>query len=111
MAQATPRLPLPVTQFQIVVLARWMAKKAIKEKLWRQHVKLSSIPARDISLAAHSYLAEHPELYAEAKVLAERISQVMHRKRMLDRARKSLCRTQVQNDRWLRQGEHRWPDP
>jgi hypothetical protein len=63
-----------VEAFAIMTLARYPAKKAIKEKLWRAHVKLTSIPAADVMRAANEYLTAHPELFTEAKLLAEQIA-------------------------------------
>ncbi len=83
--------------FAINCLARWLAKKTVKAQLQRQRIKLHSIPAADVTRAANAWLDTHPELYAEAKVLAEQISEHSHRKRRPDPKRQSLCSTPVQN--------------
>ena|SRR5215467_3089422 len=48
------------------VLARLEAKKAVKEHLRAQGIRLSYVPARAIVARTKRYLEAHPELYEEA---------------------------------------------
>ena len=55
-----------------VTLARQQAIKAVKRQLQAQgRRKLSQIAHREIVTLAREYLAEHPELIAEAKPIVE----------------------------------------
>ena len=53
-----------------------MARKAIKEHLRRQGVKLSYVPAKEIAAQAKAWLREHPEIIAEARVRAASLGYV-----------------------------------
>jgi len=48
------------------VLAQHSARKAVKEHLRSQGVKLSYVPAREINARAKAWLKEHPEIIREA---------------------------------------------
>jgi hypothetical protein len=83
-----------------MVLARWLAKKAVVEQCRAQGLRpWWDCEAKDITKTANIYLQDHPELFDEAKVLAVRISQHMHRKRRTVSEQQSLCSTPVQNGR------------
>ena len=66
-------------QFKLVgvsavkVLARLAAKKAVQEQLRAQGVRVSLVKPADISAKAQAFLADHPELYAEALERAQRM--------------------------------------
>jgi len=53
-------------------LAQASARKAVKRDFQRQGIKLGQFSGREISLAADSYLAHHPELLVEAAERVER---------------------------------------
>jgi hypothetical protein len=57
----------------INVLARLAAKNAVKEKLRGDGVRLTLVPPREITEQAQRYLADHPELYREAQLRAQRM--------------------------------------
>ena len=50
----------------IMTLARFEAKKAVKEIFRRQGLKVAHIEASEITKAANTYLLEHPELIDQA---------------------------------------------
>jgi hypothetical protein len=60
-----------MARIAVPVLAKQIARKAIREQLRRQGVKLSYVKARDIVAQAKAWLAAHPEIIAEAKAKAE----------------------------------------
>jgi hypothetical protein len=47
-------------------IARWYARRAVKQELLAQGLKLSHVEAGEISRAANVYLDNHPELIAFA---------------------------------------------
>ena len=51
---------------QVMTLARWHARKAVKRELYEQGIKLANVESREISLAADRYVEEHPEIIAVA---------------------------------------------
>jgi hypothetical protein len=51
----------------VFVLARQAARKAVKRQLQARGLKPQYMSARDISVLADEYLAEHRELITEAK--------------------------------------------
>ena len=51
----------------ILTEARRLAKREVKEGWKRQRIKLSHFKPAELRRAAETYLAEHPELLAEAK--------------------------------------------
>jgi hypothetical protein len=80
---AAAKLPIPIDwgegeamtdAFQICCLARWLSKKAIRAQLRSEGIKVSWVEASEVAKAATAYLSEHPEIFAEAKVLAEQIN-------------------------------------
>src|SRR5262249_20217892 len=90
----------PIPASMLITLARYRAKKAVLEQFRAQGRRpWWDCEAKDITRAANVYLQEHPEIWAEAKALAERISQHMQRKRRTVSKQQSLCRTPVQNGR------------
>ena len=62
--QVPNQAQLRVVSVAVMVLARQSAVKAVRRQFQAQGVKLH----REISAAANDYLANHPELIAEAKV-------------------------------------------
>ena len=58
-----------MAQLAIRVLAQQCARKAIKEQLRQQGVKLSYVKAREIAAQAKA-MAAHPEIIAEARAKA-----------------------------------------
>jgi hypothetical protein len=52
-------IPLPAITPQVMTLARWLARKAIKEHWRRQGVRWQYMDAKDIAKAAGAYLNEH----------------------------------------------------
>jgi hypothetical protein len=52
--------------FAINVLARFEAKKQVKEQLRAQGIRLTYVPAREIVAQTKRYLEAHPELYEQA---------------------------------------------
>ena len=56
----------PISASAVHVLARLAARKAVKEQLRAQGVRVSLIGPADISARAHEYLSQHPELYRQA---------------------------------------------
>ena len=50
----------------VMTLARWHARKAIKKELYGQGIKLASVEACEITLAANRYIEDHPEVIALA---------------------------------------------
>jgi hypothetical protein len=83
-----------------MVLARWLAKKAVLEQCRAQGLRpWWDCEARDVHKMAEEYLKDHPQLWTEANALAVRISQHMHRKRRTVSKQQSLCSTPVQNGR------------
>jgi hypothetical protein len=49
-----------------LTLARYRAKQLVRQQLWDRGIKLQSVTARDVIGSAEDYIAEHPELLAEA---------------------------------------------
>jgi hypothetical protein len=47
----------------ITILARQLARTAVKEKLRSQGLRLTRLKASDIEAQSRQYLAEHPRLY------------------------------------------------
>jgi hypothetical protein len=54
-------------QAKAITLARYYAKRNVKEEWKRRKIKLSHVDAKDLTKAAIDYLEEHPELIEEAK--------------------------------------------
>ena len=57
----------PISASAVHVLARLAAKKAVQDELRSQGVRVSLVKPADISAKAQVYLADHPELYREAR--------------------------------------------
>jgi hypothetical protein len=55
------------------VLAIQAAKDAVKNQIRAQGEKIWSFSAKDITLGAEAWLAEHPEMIAEARAKAVRL--------------------------------------
>jgi hypothetical protein len=53
-------------QGQVIVLARWYAREAVKRELYAQGIKLQRIEASEITIAANQYILDHPEVMALA---------------------------------------------
>ena len=65
--QQVPNQALCHMRAAVMVLARRNAIKAAKRQFMARGVKLQRMSHREISAAADEYLANHPELIAEAK--------------------------------------------
>jgi hypothetical protein len=50
-----------------MTLARYYAKRNVKEEWRRQKIKLSHVDPKDLTQAADAFLKAHPELIEEAK--------------------------------------------
>ena len=116
----------------VVTIARLRARNAVKRQLRDRGLKVSHFSAKEISVLAEEYFAQHPELINEAAIVVERlrvegylgkraqavrnppritrpsvqISQVMHSAPRPEPQGLSLCkyldRNGEGNDRWLR---------
>jgi hypothetical protein len=51
---------------QVMTLARWYARQAVKRELYGQGIKLQQIEASEITRAANQYILDHPEVMALA---------------------------------------------
>jgi hypothetical protein len=60
------RPPRPSSRGAINILARQAAKKAVKEELRDQGVRVSLVKPAEIAAKAQAYLADHPEVCREA---------------------------------------------
>jgi hypothetical protein len=60
----------------INVLARLAARNIVKEQLRDQGAHLSLVPIREITEKAQQYLADHPELYAQALERARQLGMI-----------------------------------
>ena len=65
-----------LARIAVPVLAKQIARKAIKEYLRRQGVKLSYVKAKDINAQAKAWLATHPEIIVEARAKAASLGYV-----------------------------------
>jgi len=72
---------------RVVRLANWLAKRGVTARLRAEGIPVRSMSAANITKSAKTYLSEHPELFDEAKAIAEQISADTHRKRRTDRKR------------------------
>jgi hypothetical protein len=54
-------------QAKAMTLARYYAKRNVREEWKRRKIKLSHVDAKDLTKAAIDYLEAHPELIEEAK--------------------------------------------
>ena len=57
----------------VKVLARLAAKRAVQAQLKEQGVRVSTYPYAELMRQAHDYLAQHPELYDQAKPRVDRM--------------------------------------
>ena len=65
--QSTLNTFLPISASAVHVLARMAARRAVQEELRAQGVRVSLVKPAEISAKAQVYLADHPELYREAR--------------------------------------------
>jgi hypothetical protein len=66
MIEATKTLPHPAPE--VITLARWLARKAIKTQLKAAGLRPEYIEVREIGAAANAYFIRHKEkLIAEAR--------------------------------------------
>ena len=63
--------------------ARSIAKNAVKEQLRDQGVRVSLVPIREITEKAQQYLADHPEVYAQALERARQMGMIKIREPMV----------------------------
>ena len=76
MAQANANLLdtfKPVSVHAVVVLARLAAKREVKAQLAGEGRRVSMVRHSEIMERARAYLDAHPQLYIEAKALAQRL--------------------------------------
>jgi hypothetical protein len=66
------KLLFPIGTSVVKVLARSAARRAVNEQLRAQGVRVSHVRYAEIVSRANAYLADHPELYAEALERAQR---------------------------------------
>jgi hypothetical protein len=50
----------------VIMLARYHARQAVKRELYAQGIKLQSVEASEITIAANQYILDHPEVMALA---------------------------------------------
>ena len=74
----------------IMTLARWHARKAVKQELYDRGIKLMDVESREISLAANRYIEEHPEIVAKA---CESYRGLVATGRLRPPRRRKLCST------------------
>jgi hypothetical protein len=55
------------------VMARYIAKRAIEEGLRSKGVRVTLVRPAEINAQVNAYLAQHPELYVEARKRLERL--------------------------------------
>ena len=60
----------------VMLFARLAAKKAVRDQLRDQGVRVSLVPPAEIVRQAREYLAAHPELYQQATERAQRMGYV-----------------------------------
>ena len=60
----------------VSVFAMQAAKRAVKNQLRAQGLRLHDLSARDLTLRAEVWLAWHPELIADARARAEALGYV-----------------------------------
>jgi hypothetical protein len=92
--EANPSL---LRQHAAVILARQSALREVKRRRQKQGLR-ETLAYSVLSRMANEWLADHPELYAEA--LASPIVQELcnsHRRRRPDPKRELVCGNQVQN--------------
>ena len=77
-------------QGQVIVLARWYAREAVKRELYAQGIKLQRIEAREITIAANRYIEDHPEVMALA---TERYHSLVASGVLRPPRRRKLCST------------------
>ena len=74
----------------VMTLARWHARKAIKRELYAQGIKLASVEACEITIAANRYIEDHPEIIAFA---TEEYHRLVARGYLRPPRQKKLCST------------------
>jgi hypothetical protein len=73
----------PIGASAVSVLARLAARNIIKEQLRDQGVRVTLVPIREITERAQQYLADHPELYAQALERARQMGMIKIREPMV----------------------------
>jgi hypothetical protein len=71
----------PISASAVHVLARLAARRAVKEQLRAEGVRVSLVGPAEISTKAQRYLADHPELYKEALERAQLMGMYEKRQR------------------------------
>jgi hypothetical protein len=64
-----------------MVLARLAAKRQVKAALAGQGIRVSMVRHSEIMERARAFLAEHPEVYAEAREIAGRLGMYQRTRR------------------------------
>ena len=62
-------------------IARCIARDAVKDHIWAEGRKLSEFAPHDIKYMATDYLAQHPELFAQAEAMLAKFRSRAQRKR------------------------------
>jgi hypothetical protein len=75
---------------QVMTLARWHARQAVKAQLQAQGIKLAHVEASEISRAANQYVEDHPEIIAKA---FESYRRLVATGRLRPPRKLKLCRT------------------
>ena len=73
----------PVGTSAVKVLARLSARNAIKQQLRDQGVRVTLVPVHEIEEKAKEYLANHPELYVQARERARKMGWVDEQQHVL----------------------------
>jgi len=68
----------PIGTSAVKMLARSAARRAVKSELSAQGVRVSHVRYAEIVSRANAYLADHPELYAEALERAQHLGMIEH---------------------------------
>jgi hypothetical protein len=79
-----------INQGQVIVLARWHARQAVKRELQAQGIKLQSVEASEITIRANRYIEDHPEIIALA---TERYHSLVASGVLRSPRRRKLCGT------------------
>jgi hypothetical protein len=58
--------PMTAEQGVALTMARYQARKAVKQRLWDRGVKLSIVSAKDITEWADAMIEENPQMLVEA---------------------------------------------
>jgi hypothetical protein len=89
-----PRQPhLFETYHAVILMAQYRAGQAVKQHLRDQGIKVQYVAMAAIKHLARAYLAEHPELIEEAKVICAKLYQRHLVKLAWQRQRRAIQKT------------------